>query len=94
MKYINNHRVLTNILYLYYFLNSKINMFMTIDLRNTDRLMFFPRVNIDFFSLSQVYSKVNTVIQNSSFQMYAILIQIYKHKDDTYLPNIISYFLY
>lgn len=69
-------------------------MFVTIDLRNTDRLMFCPRVDvIDFFSLSPVYSKVNTVIQNSSFQMYAILIQIYKHKDGIYLPNIISYYL-
>lgn len=69
-------------------------MFVTIDLRNTDRLMFCLRVDvIDFFSLSPVYSKVSTVIQNSSFQMYAILIQIYKHKDGIYLPNIISYYL-
>lgn len=40
--------------------------------------MFYPKVNaVDF--LSQIYSKVKT-IQNSSFQIYAIFIQIHMHK--------------
>lgn len=53
-------------------------MFMAIDLSNTDRLMFCSRVNVlDFLSLSQVCSKVNIDIQNSCFQIHAILIQVY-----------------